>query len=328
MKNILYIENDCLDPYFNFGLEYYLTSEKCFEENTVLLFWRTFPTLMVGKYQNTYEEIDMDYAEENNINIVRRMSGGGTIYTDPGGWQYSFITKSDKDKISFDEYMEPIIELLKSLGINAEFNGRNDLVIGGRKFSGTAQYKHNGYTVHHGSLLYDTDLEKMARSTTVDEYKMSSKGIKSVRERVTNISEHMKDPVGINEFKNTAVAQLLGDTGEEYRLSSYDIERIKFLAKEKFDNWDSKFGKNPSFNVVKTGHFEGGNVELKLYVEKGIIKDAGIYGDFFANVNRKKICNIFNGCVYEKNSLKKRLNDNNFDEYVYRITADQIAEMI
>ena len=192
---IVYVENNFLDPYQSFGLEYYLTAEKTFDDSTVLLFWRTEPTLMVGRYQNTYSEINTEYADQKGINIVRRMSGGGTIYTDLGGWQYSFITRTDKNEISFAEYIAPVIDALQTVGVKAEFNGRNDLVINGKKFSGTAQYMHNGFTVHHGSLLYDTDLEELVKSTTVDEYKILSKGIKSVRDRVTNISEHMEAPV-------------------------------------------------------------------------------------------------------------------------------------
>ena len=324
---IVYVENNFLDPYQSFGLEYYLTAEKTFDDSTVLLFWRTEPTLMVGRYQNTYSEINTEYADQKGINIVRRMSGGGTIYTDLGGWQYSFITRTDKNEISFAEYIAPVIDALQTVGVKAEFNGRNDLVINGKKFSGTAQYMHNGFTVHHGSLLYNTDLEELVKSTTVDEFKIVSKGIKSVRDRVTNISEHMEAPVSAEEFRELIVKHLIGDDGIRYNLTQYDMERIDYYAREKFDNWESKFGKNPPFNVVKTGHFEGGNIEMKLDVAKGRIVNADIYGDFFGNIDKSAIEKALKGCEYDSDSVRKRLKDNDFDSCIYRITAEDIADM-
>lgn len=327
-RQIVYIDNDSLDPYFSFGLEYYLTTEKCFEDKTVFLFWRTSPTLMVGKYQNTIEEINTAYAEEKDINIVRRMSGGGTIYTDQGGWQYSFITKTDNSEISFSEYISPVIDALEDIGIKAEFNGRNDLVIDGRKISGTAQYRHNGYTVHHGSLLYDTSIEEMVRSTTVDEYKIISKGIKSVKERVTNISEYIKYPLGINAFKELVVKHIMGDDGQIYKLSKHDVERIKYFAKDKFDNWECKFGKNPSCSISRKGHYAGGSIEVNLDVVKGKITSVSIFGDFFANIDKKTLEGYLEGCEYSRGAVIEKLKRERFEEDVYKISVEEVAECI
>ncbi len=188
---MIYIENNSTDPFFNFALEYYLITEKQLPEDQIFIFWRTEPTLMIGKYQNTIEEINEDYAKKNGIKVVRRITGGGTIYTDLGGWQFSFITKGLAETIDFNKYIGPVMEGLKKLDVPAEFNSRNDLVIHGKKFSGNAQCMLNGYTLHHGSLLFDTDFEQMVKCLTVDDYKIISKGIKSVKERVTNISEHL-----------------------------------------------------------------------------------------------------------------------------------------
>ena len=184
---MIYIETGSTDVYYNFGLEYYFAAEKKLPQ-PVLLFWRTTPTLMVGKYQNILEEINKPYADAHKIRLVRRMSGGGTIYTDLGGWQFTFIEHSDQTQIDFSQYIGPVVDAVRELGADAGFNGRNDLLIGGRKFSGNAQYRLPGCIVHHGSLLYDTDLAQMAAATTVDPYKIQSKSIKSVRDRVTNIS--------------------------------------------------------------------------------------------------------------------------------------------
>ena len=166
---MIYIETGSTDVYYNFALEYYFAAVKKLDD-TVFLLWRTTPTLMVGKYQNTLEEICQDYAQAHGINVVRRMSGGGTIYTDMGGWQFTFIEQGDTNEIHFQAYTKPIVDALRALGVPADFNGRNDLLIDGRKVSGNAQYKLAGSTVHHGSLLFDTDIEQMVASTTVADY--------------------------------------------------------------------------------------------------------------------------------------------------------------
>ena len=137
---MIYIETGSADVYYNFGLEYYFTLEKRLPE-TVFLFWRTTPTLMVGKYQNVLEEINKPYADEHGIHLVRRMSGGGTIYTDMGGWQFTFIQHKEAGEIEFGQYIAPVIDALREMGVSASFNGRNDLTIDGKKFSGNAQYR-------------------------------------------------------------------------------------------------------------------------------------------------------------------------------------------
>ena len=161
---MIYIETGSTDVYYNFGLEHYFATEKRLPD-TVFLFWRTTPTLMVGKYQNILEEINKPYADAHGIHLVRRMSGGGTIYTDLGGWQFTFIEHSPDQQIEFAQYIGPVVDAVRELGADASFNGRNDLLIDGKKFSGNAQYRLGDCIVHHGSLLYDTNIEQMVAST-------------------------------------------------------------------------------------------------------------------------------------------------------------------
>ena len=324
---MIYIETGSSDVYFNFGLEYYFTAEKPLDDN-VFLFWRTTPTLMVGKFQNTLEEIDSKYAEEHGIQIVRRMSGGGTIYTDPGGWQFTFIDYSGSDEISFSGYISPVIDALRDLDVPAEFNGRNDLVIGGKKFSGNAQYKLNGNTVHHGSLLFDTDVEQMVRSTTVDEYKIISKSIKSVRERVTNISDHLKEPMDAEAFKEHMISYIMRGSTKRYELTDEDKARIVQIADEKFRSWESVYGRNPKCSVTKTGRFKGGKVEFRLEVKNSVITDAHLFGDFFGSEEAEGIAPALIGCRLTKEDITKALTDNNLDTAIYGVTPDEIAETI
>lgn len=323
---MIYVETGSEDVYYNFGLEYYFTVEKRLPE-PVFLFWRTTPTLMVGKYQNTLEEINGPYAEAHGIHIVRRMSGGGTIYTDPGGWQFTFIDYGDSDEIHFQEYIAPVIDALRALGIPAEFNGRNDLVIEGKKFSGNAQYKLAGNTVHHGSLLYATDIAQMVAATTVDEYKILSKSIKSVRDRVTNISEHMQTPLSPEAFKEHMISYILRGGGR-YELTDADRARIRELAAERFDNWQSIYGQNPKFQIVKTGRLPGGKMEFHLDVQKGRITGAAVYGDFFASQKADGLAALLTGCEYSRAAVQQALEDGGMRGAIYGASPEEMAAVI
>ena len=322
---MIYIETGSTDVCYNFGLEYYFAAEKPLED-TVFLFWRTTPTLMVGRYQNVPEEVDMAYAAAHQIRIVRRMSGGGTIYTDPGGWQFTFIEPGDGGDIQFQKYLAPITGALGELGVEATFNGRNDLTIGGRKISGNAQYRLGGRVVHHGSLLFDTDLEEMARATTVDRYKIESKSIKSVRERVTNIAEHLPRPMDPEAFKEKVVRHILGPEGTVYELTEADRARAAELGRERFASWESTYAQGPGFNIRRTGRFPGGTMRFDLAVKKGIIQSAAVSGDFFAAGDGEALAGALAGCRYERGAIEGTLERAGVE--VYRITAGEMAEAI
>jgi len=325
---MIYVDNNSLNPYFNFALEYYLITEKNLPDDQVFIFWRTSPTLMVGKYQNTLEEINDKYARENNIHVVRRITGGGTIYTDPGSWQFSFITRGKAEQIDFYKYITPVLDALAKMGVQAEFNSRNDLVIKGKKFSGNAQCTLNGYTLHHGSLLFDCDLEQMVKCLTVDEYKIVSKGIKSVKERVTNISEHLSQPMDGLDFKKRMVESIMQGCEKEYKLTEADILRIREIAKEKFESWDWNYGQSPKFNITKVGRFDGGKMEFRLDVNKGIIEHCSIFGDFFGSIDISVLCNALVGCKYNRESIKASLNELVKDNTFYNINFEDLLDII
>ena len=324
---MIYIETGSTDVYYNFGLENYFAVEKRLPD-TVFLFWRTTPTLMVGKYQNILEEINKPYADAHGIRLVRRMSGGGTIYTDLGGWQFTFIQHADAQEIEFHQYIAPVISALRELGVNAAFNGRNDLTIDGKKFSGNAQYRLGGSIVHHGSLLFDTAIEQMVASTTVDSYKIISKSIKSVRERVTNISEHLPAPMDAEAFKQQVVRHILNGSTETYAITPKDDARIRQLAQERVANWDCIYGANPKFNIDRTGRFAGGKMQFRMDIQKGVIRSAAVNGDFFSTVDAETIGAALTGCRYERGAVLEALRAHGIDGAVYRITAEEMAAAI
>lgn len=325
---MIYIENTSTDPYFNLALEYYLISEKKPDDDLVFLFWRTEPTLMVGKYQNTLEEINEKYVREQNIRVVRRMSGGGTIYTDPGGWQYSFLARNGGGEICFFKFIEPVVRVIRDMGADAGMNGRNDLVVSGRKISGNAQYMHGGYTVHHGSLLYKTDLERLAKSTAADPHKIVSKGIKSVRDRVANIADFLEDPPSPEEFGRRMINSLTRGGVRAYALTAEDIEGTQRIADEKFRSWQAVYGASPKSNIFKTGRFEGGKVEAGLDIQKGRIADVRFSGDFFCAGDMDLLREALIGCEYDRDKVKAALSAVDMGKLFYKIGPEEILDLL
>ncbi len=328
---MLYIENNSCDPYFNFATEYYIMHEKDTTDD-FFMFWRTTPTLMIGRNQNTSAEINEEHVKEKNINVVRRISGGGTIYTDLNGWQFSFITKgADSKKIEFETFTKPILNALNDLGVPAEFNNRNDLLIRGKKFSGNAQCSIETCKLHHGSLLFDTDISELVRSLTVADDKLIAKGIKSVRQRVTNIKEHMQDSPNKDldslGFRDLMLEYLQKDMDGKYDLTDDELKRINEIADD-FRSWEWNYGNSPEFERVKSNRFAGGKLEVHLNVDKGRIKNCKMYGDFFTTGDVSVLESALVGCMHKEDEVRKALSTVGGENFFYMITLDEIVSCV
>lgn len=324
---MIYLESNSCDAYFNFALEEYAMYELPIAEE-YFIFWRTQPTLMIGQYQNALQEINTEFVKENNIKVVRRVTGGGTIYTDMEGWQFSFILKNTEAKdIEFHKFTTPIIDALKSIGVEAYQSGRNDLLIDGRKFSGNAQYVRGNLLLHHGSLLFNTNIDNLVKALSVADEKIISKGIKSVRQRVTNISEYISNEMTSVEFRDLMLEYLLKGM-QKYTLTNEDISRINQIKSSKFESWDWNFGKTPQFNITKESRFEGGKLVVCSFVKNGIIEDINFYGDFFAKDDINKLRDYLTGCKYEMEDVEKVLIDKNVEKFFYNISRQNILGLI
>ncbi len=300
---MIYIDTKSTDCFYNFGAEYYFSREKRLDGDVFML-WRTTPTLMIGRFQNTLEEIDGKYARERGIKVVRRLSGGGTIYTDLGGWQFTYITESRGIEIDFRRFVDPIVEILRSLGVEAALTGRNDITICGKKVSGNTQYRLGGMTVHHGSLLFESDLCEIARATTPNPYKITSKAISSVRERVGNIRDYLPCPMTSEEFAAAVKSAL---TEEEYVITPEDNRRIRTIAREKFMDERAIYSTAPRFEIEKVLHLRGGTVNVSYSVKGGVIVEAGISGDFFSTVDISGIEAALVGCDFTPECVQASL---------------------
>lgn len=324
-----FIKNDSKNPYYNLALEEYALKEIDIEEDFFIL-WQNENTVVVGRNQNTIEEINSDSIKEKDVNIVRRMSGGGAVYHDLGNINYTFITKADDNsKHNFKKFTRPVIDALETLGIKAEFTGRNDITIDDKKISGNAQYYHQNKMLHHGTILFNVDGNILKDVLKVRADKIASKGIKSVKSRVTSISEHLKEPMTSEEFKDMILRFIL-DTKEisskEYVLSEGDIAKIKKLAEEKYSTWDWIYGKSPKFELSQSKRYKGGNIDIRLNVRNGIINDFKVFGDFFGKKDASEIEELIIGNKFKESKIRDILKDLDFNDYFLNISLDEFLE--
>ncbi len=322
---MIFVDTGSRDAAFNFGAEYYFAAERDLGA-PVFMLWSTEPTLMIGKYQNAFEEVDLAFTREAGIGLVRRLSGGGTIYTDGGGRQFTFIEKGG-ELIDFSEYMRPVAEALNKMGVPAEISGRNDMLLDGKKISGNAQFKLGGKTVHHGSLLFDTDLEMMDRASRPPEYKIRSKSIKSVRDRVTNIKAAAGLDMTAEQFAEELVKQIAEVTGgmARYELTDADRKRIEELATEHFRGDESVFLHAPAFDVEKVCRLPGGTVKLSFSVKGGVIKGVAAEGDFFSGEGTDALSELV-GTPFEKESLAEKIKTSRLR--IWGVDNSSLAEEI
>ncbi|MFA5636386.1 MAG: lipoate--protein ligase, partial [Anaerovoracaceae bacterium] len=244
-----YIINNSTDPYFNIALEEYCLMHVDPGEDYFLL-WQNDPSIIIGKNQNTLEEINPRFVEERGVKVVRRVSGGGAVYHDLGNLNFTFISKVDPDRTTdFSVFANPVIKVLKELGVEAMLLGRNDIIANDRKISGNAQRLYRTKFLQHGTLLFDVNLEDLAEALNVSADKIQSKGIKSIRSRVANIRDLLKEDMSIDEFRQRLQKRLSDDyRSSEIKLTEEDLKQIEENARNKFASWDWTYGESPAFN--------------------------------------------------------------------------------
>ncbi|NLN95310.1 MAG: lipoate--protein ligase [Bacteroidales bacterium] len=312
------------DPYFNIAAEEYVLHE--FTDDCFML-WRNEPSVIVGKHQNTLAEINYDFVAQNKIKVVRRISGGGAVFHDLGNINFTFIMNGQPGQlVDFRKFTQPIIDVLATLDIEAKFEGRNDLTIDGKKFSGNAEHVFKNRVLHHGTLLYRSTINNLAGALNVDPDKFRDKAIKSVRSRVTNISEHLKEELEIEDFISLVMNHILEmyPNAELYQFSDQDRKIIQELVQTKYGTWDWNYGYSPKYNFKKSIRTNGGKVEFNFDVKDGIIEKANIYGDFFSRANIHDLEQALIGIPHREKEVLKVLGSFEIGTYFKNITLEEL----
>ncbi|MBC1457613.1 lipoate--protein ligase [Listeria newyorkensis] len=328
-----FIDNkNVLDPTINLAVEEFILTELDLDE-PVLLFYINQPSIIIGRNQNTIEEINTEYVAANNIKVVRRLSGGGAVYHDEGNLNFSFITKDDGDSFhNFAKFTEPIVTALKKQGVNAELKGRNDLLIDGFKVSGNAQFATKGKMFSHGTLMLDLNLDHVVASLKVRKDKIESKGIKSVRSRVANISEFMENKMTTEEFRDLLLLDIFDVESvadvKEYVLTEADWDKIHAISEKRYNNWDWNYGKSPKFNLERTKRFPVGGIDVRLDVVKSVIADVKIFGDFFGVGDVTEIEDKLRGVNYQREAIEEALKDVDIKHYFGNITKEDFLDLV
>jgi lipoate-protein ligase A len=257
------------DPWFNIAAEEYFLKNK--EDNIVML-WQSDTSVIVGKHQNTLAEVNLELARELQIPVIRRISGGGTVFHDMGNINYTVITsEKQKDRlIDFRKFTRPIIAFLKEIGIHTVFEGKNNLVIRGKKISGNSGHVYKNRVLHHGTLLFDSNLEKLDKLIKPEKLDIQDKAVKSIRATVTNISGHLIEEISRSQFISMLQQYLMRyyDITEAGFLSGMDKNAIRTLANEKYKTWKWNLGYSPAFSIKLAHHDQ----VIELNIKNGLIQ--------------------------------------------------------
>lgn len=320
------VQYDC--PFDNFALEEHLLLDA--PEDSYLFFYIHKPAIIVGAHQNTIEEINETYVREKEIVVARRMSGGGAVYHDHGNLNFSFVKPGKRNDVNdFEAFTKPIVDVLRSLGVPAELQGRNDLVVEGKKISGNASCYKNGRILAHGTLLFDANMSELAKALQVNEIKLRSKGVQSVRSRVANIADYLSPDVTIEGLKQAIIQYFAENEGvSPYELTE-DIERkINYRAQNHFSSWAWNWGASPSYNIHRVEKFPCGIVDVRITKKNDAIESAKIYGDFFTYQSVDDLEKALMKTPWTKKGLADALSAINIESYFTSLNNETFIDFL
>ncbi len=325
---MIYIESHQTDPYFNLALEEYVF-ERMDRSKRYFMLWQNENTIVVGRYQNTAEEINPAYVNEHGIRVVRRLSGGGAVYHDSGNLNFTFIVDQNKTQdFHFQTFAIPVVKALEKIGVHAEFNGRNDITIDGKKFSGNAQYIRHGRLLHHGCIMLDSQLADVSNALQVRAAKFESKSTKSVRSRITTINAHAPEPVSMEQFKRLlreSVAQT--EELEPLALNRIQTAEVCRFRDEKYAAWEWNYGHSPAYNMRVEKKFDAGLVSLWVEAEAGVIRSIRFFGDFFGSGDISVLEQAMVSLPLD-GRLEEALEELHPGFFLHGITAKNLADML
>lgn len=325
-----YLDLTTTDPSYNLAMEQYVFD--CLPRDRMyFMLWQNDNAIIVGKYQNTLSEINLEAVERRGIRVVRRLSGGGAVYHDMGNLNFTFITDAASGTaLDMKLFCQPVVRTLAALGVHAEVNGRNDITIDGKKFSGNSQYLRQGRVMHHGTIMFNSDLSVVSEALQVDPTKFQTKGVRSVRSRVTNVADHLDRPVSLPEFRRILLENILRENpGQPYPLTPEDLAAVEKLREGRYAAWDWNYGQSPACTVLRRRRVEGcGLVEAYISVDSGLISAIAFRGDFFSAVEPEELAPRFVGRTPDQAGFAAALEGVDVSRYFAGLQNDQLIEIL
>jgi lipoate-protein ligase A len=330
---MLFVDNGgTTDARLNLALEEHVLRTKV-PEDDLLLFYVNAPAIIIGRNQNTLEEINSDLVDARGVRVVRRVSGGGAVYHDLGNLNFSFMTRDVNTRFNrYDLFNKPVVEVLCELGVPAEIGGRNDILANGRKISGNAQFATAGRMFSHGTLLLDSNLDDVTAALKPKPGKVESKGVKSIRSRVANISEFLSEPIFVDELRDRILERIFG-TRDRALLPSLvinpaDWQATRELVERRYGNWNWNYGENPPSNVQRAQRFPAGEIDVRLDVHGGRITGARFFGDFMGRAEVVELESRLQGLVYDRTALAEALADVDMRQYFGEIDHADVLGLL
>ena len=330
---MIFVDNrGVTDARVNLALEEYVFRNKQADDD-VLLFYVNAPSIIIGRNQNTVEEINTDAVERNGVTVVRRVSGGGAVYHDLGNLNFSVMTSKVADRFNrYDEFTRPVIEVLRELGVPAELGGRNDILVEGRKISGNAQFASAGRMLSHGTVLVNADLDAVSLSLRPKPGKVESKGVKSVRSRVANISEYLPAPISTDELRLRVIERIWGtrDMAQlpQVTITDEDWALVHALRDAKYGNWAWNYGENPACDVQRAVRYPAGEIDVRLNVREGRIDGIRIYGDFMGRLEVSNLEALLQGVPYDRQGVGNALAGVAVSDFFGDVQLDDVLNVL
>lgn len=320
------------DAMLNLALEEYVLRERMGDED-LLLFYVNAPAIIIGRNQNTIEEIAPDVVEARGIQVVRRISGGGAVYHDLGNLCFSFMTRDVSGRFNrYDRFNGPVVDVLQSLGVPAMQTGRNDIVADGRKISGNAQFAMSDRMLSHGTLLFDSKLDDVGDALRPRPGKVESKGAKSVRSRVANISEFLRAPLTVGELRERILERIFGTSARgqvpRVELTDDDWQHVRDLRERKYATWDWNYGQNPPSNVQRAQRFVAGEIDVRYDIQEGRIASVRIFGDFLGRHEVSELETLLIGVRFERVGIEAVLASTAERNYFGAIEPHEVRALL
>jgi lipoate-protein ligase A len=310
---MLILDSQSTDPYFNIAAEEFLLKER---DGDFTFIYVNNPSIIIGKHQNAYAEINLPYILENGIPVVRRISGGGTVWHDPGNVNFSFILNGKEGQlVNFREYATPVLNFLQNLMIPAEFGSRNEILVEGKKISGNAEHVYRKRVLHHGTLLFSSDLFALEDALRTEHGKYQDRAVRSIRSKVVNIMDFLETGTDVSAFRKGLIGYLSGffEDSQRYELSETDTLRIRDLVNQKYSTWKWNIGYSPRYKMTRESDWDGRPVMINMEVEKGRIKEIIIKSDDADHELFERLATVLTGVEHEPGEIGERMSEQGLD---------------